>query len=90
MRDVSASVCVPDPPPTTSEVAVKVVSNVTVYVPARLISTESVDNGSRPRLQFDGTFHEPPAAFVHVIVVAVMSNGLLVAEANTPELAVSV
>ena len=64
-RDESDNVCVPLDPPTAMKAPENVTSSVTVYVPASATTTESLDSGTRPRLQLPGALHSPPAAFVH-------------------------
>ena len=66
------------------------VSSVTVYVPARVMATESPAAGTRPRLQFDALLHAPPDPFVHDSVLALIVNGGLVAAVRLAALAVSV
>ena len=65
VRDDIDNVCVQLAPPTATYAPEKFTSIVTVYVPACAITTESVAVGMRPKLQFPGTLHRPPAAFVH-------------------------
>ena len=65
-------------------------SSVTVYVPASAITTESVDCGTRPRLQLAALLQEPPTGLIHAIVCIVISNEALVAGVSAPDPAVNV
>ncbi len=64
------SVCVPVAAPSVSEATVELTSNVTVYVPAKVICTSSDVAGAPFGVQFVPTLQLPPAALFQDLMTA--------------------
>ncbi len=79
-------------PPISSVATVTELVTVTVYVPARSITTLSLTVGTSPVLQLLPTFQFPPLALVHETIpeAAVISNAVLVSGSNPVAVVTSV